>query len=749
MRLSGFVTGPLGLLFLCGAIVAASPAGANAGQGPTTGRPTTTAERISEGPALDGDVLDDPTWQSIDATGDFWQTTPDDGVSASERTDVRIAYTDTVLYVGVVLHDSSPGTIVAADSRRDSSMQDTDSFQIILDTFRDGQSGFVFGTNPAGVEYDGQVAAAGQGGRGGGGGGGGFQQGGSGGGFNLNWDASWEVRTQVGDYGWSAEFAIPFRTLRYRAGEDTWSINFQRNINRRNERAYWAQLDRQYNLYRLIDAGSLVGVGGVPSQRNLKISPYALGAAIDLSDQPRSDDYDVGIDAKWSINPSLTVDLTVNTDFAQVEVDQQQINLDRFNLFFPEKRPFFLENAGLFQVGSPSNVELFFSRRIGIEGGSPVPIRGGARMTGKVGGVNVGLLNMQTGAEGGTTLANNFSVVRLSRDLRNRSSVGAIVTNRVATGEAALSDDQGQTYGVDARFGIGQGGTVQGYLARTSTPGAVGREHAYSLSGSWRNEELNFSGSFTEVGEAFNPEVGFLRRSGYRNVQLGAFTTFRLDENKFGFLEFRPHSNYRAFWNFGGFQETGYWHIDNHFVWRSGNEVHTGVNFSREGVMAGFEISPGVVVSPGTYDHAEVQIRLSSNPAAPLSADSTIMSGGFFGGTRLRVRSSVTGRIGETLNATVQWDRNDIELPGGSFVTNLMATRISYSFTPRIYTQALLQYNDRQDVWSTNLRFGWLQESNSGFFIVLNDTKDLLDQSTRTFGRSLVVKYSYLFDVFQ
>jgi hypothetical protein len=740
-------TRTVGTLLLCCCILAALPAGADAGQGTTTERPITSAQSIPEGPVLDGDVLDDPIWQPVSMTGDFWQTTPDDGVPASERTDVRIAYTDTTLYVGVVLHDSSPETVVAADSRRDSSMNDTDSFQIILDTFRDGQSGFVFGTNPAGVEYDGQVAAAGQGGGFGGGGGGGFQQGGAGGGFNLNWDATWEVRTQVGDFGWSAEFAIPFRTLRYRIGDDTWSINFQRNINRRNEMAFWSQLDRQYNLYRLIDAGSLTGIR-VPIQRNLKISPYLLGATIDLSGQPRNDDYDVGADAKWSINPSLTLDLTVNTDFAQVEVDQQQINLDRFNLFFPEKRPFFLENAGLFQVGSPSNVELFFSRRIGIEGGSPAPIRGGGRLTGKVGGLNVGLLNMQTGAVGDTALANNFSVVRLSRDLRNRSSVGAIVTNRVATGDLAQSDDQGQTYGVDARFGIGQGGTVQGYLARTSTPGETAREHAYNVSGSWRNEEVNLNAGYTEVGDGFNPEVGFLRRSGYRNMQLGAFSTIRLNENKLGFLEFRPHSNYRAFWNFDGFQETGFWHIDNHWVWRTGHEVHTGMNVSREGVVGSFEISPGVVVPGGTYDHAEVQIRLSSNAAAPFSANSMVTRGGFFGGTRLRVNSSVTGRIGETFNATLQWDRNDIDLPGGSFITNLMATRVSYSFTPRIYTQALLQYNDRQDVWSTNLRFGWLQSANSGFFIVLNDTQDLLEQSTRTFGRSLVVKYSHLFDVF-
>ena len=730
------------LCALC-VIVAAAPAAVLAAQAPASEPRVTTAQRISEAPVIDGDVLGDPIWQPVTATGDFSQTTPDDGVPASERTDVRIVYTDTMLYVGVVLYDSSPETIVAADSRRDSSMDDTDSFQFILDTFRDGQSGFVFGTNPAGIEYDGQVVNSGQGG--GFFGGGGFQQGGAGGGFNLNWDGAWEVRTQVGDFGWSAEFAIPFRTIRYRSGEDTWSVNFQRNINRRNERAYWARLERQYNLFRLVDAGALAGLA-VPVQRNLKISPYLLGATIDLSGAARDDDFDVGGDAKWSINPSLTLDLTVNTDFAQVEVDQQQINLDRFNLFFPEKRPFFLENAGQFQLGSPGSVEMFFSRRIGIAGGTPVPIRGGGRLTGKVGGFNVGLINMQTGSVDGTS-SDNFGVVRLSRDLQNRSSVGMLVTNRVATGDLADSDDHGQTYAVDARFGIGQRGTVQGYVARTDTPGATGREHAASLSGSWRSEEVNLDAGYTEVGDAFNPEVGFLRRSGYRSVTGGAFVTLRQQENRLGFLEFRPHTNYRAFWNFAGTQETGFWHLDNHWVWRAGHEVHTGMNLTREGVVTPFEISPGVIVPTGTYDHAETQIRLMSNAAAPLSASSLFTVGGFFGGTRRAVRVSVTARAGETFNTTVDWQRNDVDLPWGDFVTNLVATRVSYSFSPRVFTQALLQYNDRLDVWSTNLRFGWLQSSNTGLFIVLNDTQDLLDQSTRPFGRSLIVKYSHLLDV--
>ena len=719
-----------------------------AAQGPAEERPVASAHRLNEAPSLDGDVLADPVWAQVNPAEDFWQTTPDDGVPASERTEVRIAYTDTMLYVGVVCHDSSPRTVVAADSRRDSPMDDTDSFQFILDTFRDGQSGFVFGTNPAGIEYDGQVAREGQGGFGSPSSTG-LQQGGAGGGFNLNWDGAWEVRTQVGEFGWSAEFAIPFRTLRYRSGEDTWSVNFQRNINRRNEQAYWARLERQYNLYRLVDAGTLTGLA-VPAQRNLKISPYLLGSGVDQAGSATDGDFDIGGDAKWSINPSLTLDLSANTDFAQVEVDQQQINLDRFNLFFPEKRPFFLENAGQFQVGSPGSVELFFSRRIGIgSDGSPIPIRGGGRLTGKVGGFNLGLLNMQTVRVGDTTPANNFSVVRLSRDLRNRSSVGALFTSRSATGDLAEGSDNGQTYAVDARFGIGQRGTVQGYLARTQTPGEAGREHAFSFLSEWQSEELWMRGGYSEVGEGFNPEVGFLQRRNYRKLEAFVFRTIRLQENRTGFLELRPHTFYNAFWNFDGVQESGFLHIDNHWVWRAGHQIDTGMNFTREGVVTPFEIAPGIVVPAGTYDHTEAVFVMNSNQAAPFSAESRITLGGFFGGTRRATSVGGTARLGETFNTRVEWQRNDVDLPWGDFVTNLMVTRVSYSFSPRVFTQALLQYNSRLDVWSTNLRFGWLQSSNTGFFIVLNDTQDLRDRSTRSFGRSLVVKYSHLLDVFQ
>jgi hypothetical protein len=326
-----------------------------------------TAVRAAEAPVLDGEVLGDAAWERAEALTGFVQTTPREGEPATEETEVRVLFTGDTLYFGVVCFDREPEKIIVADSRRDSPLEDTDSFQILLDTFRDLQSGFVFGTNPAGIEYDGQVVNEGQG-SGPTGPGQGRQQSGAQGGFNLNWDGVWSVKARTGDFGWSAEFAIPFRTLRYpEGGAQEWGVNFQRNIRRRNETSFWSALPRQYTLMRVSEAGVIRGVSP-PRRNNLQVSPYVLGEAVrDYTTGGETEGKgEVGGELKWGINPSLTLDATVNTDFAQVEVDDQQINLDRVNLFFPEKRPFFLENAGYFAVGAPGEVELFFSRRIGI-----------------------------------------------------------------------------------------------------------------------------------------------------------------------------------------------------------------------------------------------------------------------------------------------------------------------------------------------------------------------------------------------
>lgn len=712
-------------------------------------RPVTQAAFLETGPVVDGLVVDDPVWSAVPVLTRFWQTEPDEGQVSSEQTEVRLLYTPTTLFVGVVCYDRDPARIISADSRRDAQLDETDSFSFILDTYRDGQNGFVFGTNPAGVEYDAQVSNEGQGALGNA-----RQTMGSGGGLNVNWDGSWEVRTHTGSYGWSAEFAIPFRTLRFpREGVQDWGINFKRTIRRRNEAAYWARLPRQYNLYRVSRAGTLEGLQ-VPDLRNLKIMPYVLGEAKrDFTvPAPTTDmEGDIGVDLKYSITPSLTLDATYNTDFAQVEVDELQVNLDRFNLFFPEKRPFFLENAGLFTVGDPGAVEFFFSRRIGIgPDGMPIPILGGGRVSGNIAGTNVGVLNMQTQSVGDSIQANNFAVVRLRQDLANRSAIGGLVTNRQGTGDLAPADDHNRLVALDGRLGIGRYGLVSGYVSRSFTPdlaeGQQRRQYAYNLGAQYDSEQWLVEFSYTEIAEAFNPEVGFLQRSSYRNP--GGVILYRFRPDDFlGFLELRPHVSYRGYWGFDDFQETGFLHIDTHWEWRGGYEIHTGYNLTREGVREAFEIAEDVVVPAGTYDHREALLVGFTDQSRWISLNTRATIGGFFGGDRVSLTSTLRLRAGEALSTEFILQRNDVDLPNGSFVANLYRARVSYSFTPRIFVQSLVQYNEQANLWSANLRFGWLQAANTGLFVVYNQTNDTDGLSRGVMDRSFIIKYTHLFDV--
>lgn len=716
------------------------------------------ARQVDVPPQVDGEVLGDPVWRGIEAATGFVQTAPDEGLAASERTEVRVVFTDDTIYFGIVCYDRDPSSIIVTDSRRDSSLTTSDSFQLILDTFLDQQNGFVFGTSPSGQEYDGQLINEGAGGSGMGRGG---TSRGAGGGFNLNWDGAWQVRTTISDIGWSAEFAIPFRTIRFPTGRtQTWGVNFQRNIRRRNELAYWAPLPRQFDLFRVSMAGQLTGVQAPEGLwRTLRVTPYVVGEAMqrtDALDNTVKGLGDVGGDLKYGVTSGLTLDLTYNTDFAQVEVDQQQINLDRFNLFFPEKRPFFLENAGAFTVSNsggaafndPSQTELFFSRRIGVsDGGQPIPILGGARLSGKVSdSVTVGLLNMQTDDVGSSTPGNNFSVARLRKELPNRSSVGALFVNRQATGDLAVDNDINRTYAVDGRWGFGQNGTVSGFAAQTETPGLAGEDYAWDTAVDYNARAWRVRVGYMEMGDNFNPEVGFVRRHGFRKVDGGIFYTWRPDE----FLkiqELQPHVTFNRFWDYDdGFIESSVLHMDNAWEFNDSSRLTTWWNIRKEGVVRPFTVS-GVPVLPGSYDWNEVSLNYNTDSSAPVTAGFRFQGSGFFGGELLAYGPSVGFRRGETLNVTLNWSRNDIDLPAGQVITNLVSTQIAYNFSPRLFAQSLLQYNDSADLWSVNFRFGWLQDANTGLFLVYNETDGLRDIPHTSAGRSFILKYSYLFDV--
>jgi len=711
-----------------------------------TGQYITSAVKASSDPVMDGDVLNDPAWANVPEVTTFIQKTPDEGQSVSEKTAVKVMYTEKTFYVSVVCYDTNPGEIVISDTRRDSPLNNSDSFSFIIDTFKDFQTGYLFGTNPAGIEYDAQITGGGEGGsmmrR--------FSMG-TGGGFNINWDAVWEVKSQKGDFGWSAEFAIPFKTLRYATNKDqSWGINFERVIARKKEEAHWSPISRQHTMNRLVSAGTLTHMN-VPTSRNIKILPYVLGQNnVNKSETTsKSSDGNFGLDAKLSIGSSMSLDLTYNTDFAQVEADEQQINLDRFSLFFPEKRAFFLENAGLFSVGSGGgffgpDIEMFFSRRIGVgPGGAPVPILGGGRLTGTAGGMKIGMLSMRTEAVKDITEANQYSVFRLKKELPNRTHIGAMYT---ALDHMGTDGYVNNAYAFDAQIGIGELSKIVVFAGLTETPEMdKDNAYAYRMEIARDTKQISTNSSYTEVGASFNPEMGYLKRENYRKWSGRIFTRFR-PENKFGLLEIRPHVNYDGYWKLDGFQESGRWHIDNHWEFRSGFEIHTGTNLVKEGVIEVFEISDSVFVSAGTYDDQEIQIMIMTNQAKPISFSSMNRIGGFFGGDRINMTPTVRLRYKDRFTSEFSFNFNKVNLPGGNFTTNLLRARLTYSFTPKMYIQSLLQYNNQSDQWSMNWRFIWQRSAGTGLYLVYNQVQDYdgipIEKSTKSF----VVKYSYLFD---
>jgi len=711
-------------------------------------RPISSAVKIETAPVIDGKVVDDPEWLKLNPITEFVQQQPNQGAAVSEKTEVRIAYDQEYLYLSAVMYDDQPELLVVTDSRRDASLEETDAIQFIFDTYHDTRNGFVFGTNPIGIQYDAQVDNEGQGN---------FNtnraQGGMIGGFNLNWDGSWEVMTFTGDFGWSAEFQIPLKTIRFAKGGKKWGMNIQRNIRKKNERSMWASLPLNFSMNRLSLAGDLDGLD-LKTQGNLKLIPYALTQSSKdyVNDGAGWEtDTEFGADIKYSITPSLTLDVTYNTDFAQVEVDEEQVNLDRFNLFFPEKRPFFLENAGLFGVGSPGEIDLFFSRRIGIgDEGELVPILGGVRLSGKQKNTNIGFLNMYTdGVEESNIEGNTFTVGRVNHEFAGtRSSLGGIIVNRSRTKNR--DDDHNTVYAIDGKIGLGKRAQISGFFSRSNTPGLEGGDggsNAFKLrfDHSWDGWN-NFIG-FSQQGEDFNPEVGFLQRTAFRKGEFLLFKAIRPKKEILGLLEVRPHVSWRGYWDLQGFMETSFLHVDNHWAWKNGYEFHSGINFTKEGVKEAFEISDGVFVQPGTYDHVETLLVAWTNQSKPLNFSWRGIYGGFFGGTRTANSLSINARVGDKFSSEISASRFKIDLPDDGtnnrrFTTNVLRGRFSYSFTPKIFIQTLIQWNQSADRFSTNLRLGWLRQANSGLFIVFNEIRDDFRKDNQIF----TVKYSHIFD---
>ena len=729
-------------------------------QQPLEDVPAIRAVRIEADLEFDGLVIE-ALWDEIEPATGFIQQDPHEGKPSTERTEVRVGFDDSNLYFGIICFDRQPENIVITQNRRDGSLDDTDSIQLLIDAYNDGQNAFIFGTSPTGIEFDAQVTKAGQARGGGGGparaggtGGGGAQRGGSAA-FNLNWDGVWRVRSRVTSRGWESEIIVPFRTLRYKPGTDqTWGMNISRNIRRRNELSFWSPVSRAFRLTQIDLAGSLTGLE-TRTHRNLKLLPYVIGGfSQDFRQAEDRTDPELkgGLDLKYSLTPGLTLDATINTDFAQVEVDDVQINLTRFDLFFPEKRPFFLENSGFFEFGTPREVEIFFSRRIGVdENRQEVPIDAGVRVSGKIDKYQIGLLNMQTRDVEGRTPANNYTVARVSRELPNRSSIGVIGVNRQTMGSSEGSREFNRTFGADANIGIGKYANWFSYVAGTSTPGLQGDAHAYSSRFEYDDATHRMSVEFLEVGETFNPEVGFVRRVKFRKPSASYRYTHYLKNSAWRTVE--PHVFFQNWYTLGtNEKESGFEHFHLDSRLQNGGRLGLAYNRNFERLDEPFEVFPGVHVPVGGYPFGETIANLDSDPSATFFGGGTLAVGDFYNGDIKAVSLSGGVRKGQNLTWTVTWSRNYVDLPVGDFTTDLASLRFNWSFTPKSFLQTLSQYGNRTNQFAHNIRLGLLSTSSTGLFVVYNigtSTRDYLDPhgvERRLETQGLFVKFNYLLD---
>ena len=706
-------------------------------------RPQLKAQFIDTNINIDGEISSDIVWSKIKPITSLTQMTPNFGSPVSEDTQIRLAYNNFYFYVSVICFDSSPEKIQVSDSRRDAALNDEDSFLFIIDTFNDQQNGFLFGTNSDGKEFDAQINNEGVGNRSSS-----RQQGGVIGGTNINWDASWDVSVKKGLYGWSAEFAIPLKSIRFSPGKNkTWGINFQRNISKNTEIAYWAPLPLTFDIKRLSIAGKLNNLN-LKNPKNLKLIPYVIGQAVSkksMSSSTFTQNGDLGTDIKYSLTPGLTMDLTYNTDFAQVEVDEQQINIDRVNLFFPEKRAFFLENAGQFSVGIPGEIDLFFTRRIGLENdGSIVPIIGGGRLSGKIGQTNIGLLNMSTeGSNDSSISKNNFSVIRVNHDFsKSRSSFGGIFVNKFGLGG---NNNYNRVFALDGKLGLGKKAQLSGFLSRSNSPNITTKDFAYAIKAEYNWDGWRLNASLSQVGEGFNPEVGFLQRNAYYKPEFLIWKTIRTGK-KGPLFEIRPHIYRRTFYKTNKDILSDYLHVDNHWVWPSGFEIHTGVNFTREVVYSSFSIS-NIEIGNGDYSHSELQFVAQTNPNKNFFWYNKTYIGGYYGGRRTQFINSMNLSLGNKFNADLNYNYTKLVFEDKENLNSIIAgLRLSYQFTPKIFIQSLIQRNNITNVTSINARFGWLQTANTGLFIVYNIVRDL-DWFDEINDSIFSIKYTYQFDL--
>ena len=695
-------------------------------------------------PKIDG-ILDDAVWRQTTPVTGFIQSEPDEGQAATQRTEVRVAYDANFIYIAAYCYDDEPERIVVADIRRDFRIDNQDTFEVILDTFTDRRNGYVFATNPAGARSDWQVTNEGRE-------------------INPSWDAPWNVQTKRVADGWTLEMAIPLASIRSAAGDGrAWGINFSRRIRRNNEVVFWAPIPRSYALTRLSLAGNLANLGNVKGGRDLRVTPYVAGKTVRETGGSAFDETaDVGVDVKYGLTNGLTLDLTVNPDFAQAEADVQRVNLTQFSQFFPEKRDFFLENSGLFYIGDTrrntrvstaprgnEDLVMFFSRRMGLASGRAVPIDGGLRLTGREAGVEVAALALRsrslTVGSGDVIPSNDYGVVRLRRNIFSNSDVGGIFMTRSGVDDRG---DYNRVYGVDANIRLPARIDWSSFVVNSESPGVSGARYAYQTS---FNREANFvhvKFGLLSIGENFTNDLGFFRRTGIMRWSLDTGIRHRYASlRKRGVREMHPHIVWNYYTDQSGNEVAKRLHTGYTFFFNDGGVAQIAANPSTETITTTFQIHPDVTpFAPGRYDWTHWQLTYSSDPSRLFFINLGLTVGGLWTGTQRSTRATVAVTPSYNFRASLGVSRTsgDMEGPGQTFVREIWTARANYSFTTNMFVDALAQYDADRELFNANVRFNLIHHPLSDLFIVYNEQRFTTTGGPAP-GRSVIIKVTQMF----
>lgn len=687
-------------------------------------QPTAEATRIAQSPVVDG-RLDDLAWQTAKPINTFRQRDPAEGELSTELTEVRIVYDDSHLYIGAAITDDEPAQIRATELRRDNTLESDDTFAVVLDTYHDHRNAFMFRVNPRGTRFDALVRNESRV-------------------LVANWDEQWTAAAVLTETGWSAEIAIPFKILRFASGDErVWGLNFERVIKRKNEFAYWAGWNRNYELTDISQSGHLVGISDIRQAERIRIRPYVVAGVerFKALATPRNRFVrEIGIDdLKFSLTSNLTVDGTLNPDFAQTEADALQINLTRFSLFFPEKRQFFIEGSDSFRmtVGGPHfgppPLDVFYSRKIGLsDAGEPIPLVGGGKMTGKAAGFDVGFLNVQSGRHADSE-GENFSVGRVRKEVLGRSYVGALVTNRHGHGRF------NRVAAADARFVFMKYLNVAGLMAKSSASEKGGKNWVRQGAVEWRADKLEAAMQYIGIDPDFDPGIGFVRRHDRLFGQRASFRP-RPGGRLVRQLEFSP--NNVAYYNDAGVLLSRNSQMQVATSFHNGDRFEIDVRNITERLPRPFEIGP-VTLPVGSHEWNEWGMTARTYNGRKLSGVVGFILGDFYNGRKDSWNVAGEVRPNENVSFQPAYSYNNVDLLQGSFDTHLIGLRSNVSFSTNLLTSAYVQYNSAGDLAALQVRFNYIFRTIDNVFISYNETRFTDGVFSKKSNRSLVLKMTY------